>query len=82
MISADVKKGLALPTSIEYPKLEFSKGAEQATVWVEGLKRVVNRLPEDTFKTAIVTLLETGQNYVPAYVTKDQIKSDHVKRYR
>ena len=77
MISADVKKGTALPTSIEYPKLEFSKGAEHATVWVEGLKRVVNRLPEDTFKTAIVTLLETGQNYVPAYVTKDQIKSDH-----
>ena len=77
MTSADVKKSSALPTSIEYPKLEFSKGAEHATVWVEGLKRVINRLPEDTFKTAIVTLLETGKNYIPTYVTKEQIKSDH-----
>ena len=59
MTSADVKKGSALPTSIEYSKLEFSKGAEHATVWVEGLKRVINRLPEDTFKTAIVTLCNT-----------------------
>ena len=59
-----------IPTTINHELADYSKGQDAMTVWVESLKRTVNRLAIDQ---SLASIIFDNELYQPKFKTKEEI---------
>ena len=63
--------------TVSFRKIQYDKGSEWMTVWLEDFTKHIRMLPESLLKKQLVSVLDKGVNYTPEFRTLDEVMKEY-----